>query len=78
MELELATTKDIVQELHRRRMKFVMIGVENTNLKKGNFCFLSGNANRPDEFLTMIEFGKNELLNRGDPGSASDGEFSEL
>lgn len=31
MELELATTEDIIRELQQRRLRFALVGVENSN-----------------------------------------------
>ncbi|GAF99486.1 unnamed protein product, partial [marine sediment metagenome] len=53
MELEFATTADIVRELRDRKMRFVLIGVENTNRDEDSPVFLAGQAGGPEEMVRL-------------------------
>ena len=54
MELELATTDDIIAELRKRRMRFVFAGVENTNDARCAAVFSAGQARSRGDLLRMI------------------------
>lgn len=41
MDLELATTRDILEELHRRGTHFVFAGFQPTNARSGEMLFAS-------------------------------------
>lgn len=57
MELEIATTCDIVNELHRRGMRFVFVGVENTNSTRDDLACLAGQGTSPTDVLELIQMG---------------------
>ena len=61
MDLEFATTADIVKELRDRKMRFVMVGVENSNQDETNPVFLAGQAAGPEEMVKLIELGRDAL-----------------
>lgn len=59
MELESATLHDIMQELQRRQLRFVFIGVEITNSgRKDATCFAAQAASK-DELLSLIKASEN-------------------
>ncbi len=75
MELEFATTADIVRELRDRRMRFVLIGVENTNRDRESPVFLAGQAGGPEELVRLIELGRQALTTLDDDFTMNDGEL---
>lgn len=58
MDLELATTCDIIHELQRRGMRFVFVGVENTNSNREDLACLAGQGSSPQDVLELIELGQ--------------------
>jgi len=54
MDLELATTEDILSELHRRQMRFVFAGVENSNDVRCSRVFCAGLGKGRQELLPLI------------------------
>jgi uncharacterized protein related to proFAR isomerase len=66
MNIELATTDDIVNELRKRGMRFVFIGALNTNIKaSGPIMVVSQAVDRKDVFR-LISLGVDELLHTDD------------
>lgn len=57
MELEFATTKDMMEELHRRNMRFIFVATENTNSQRKNGTCIAVQGTSVDELLTLIEIG---------------------
>ena len=53
MDIELATTEDILEELHRREIRFAFVGLQNTNLKHREVHYACQGATR-DEMLKLI------------------------
>jgi hypothetical protein len=58
MDLELATTTDIVEELLRRQLRFVFVAVENANCDPGRSAYLAGQGLSTDDVLRLIEIGQ--------------------
>ena len=54
MDLELATTEDILSEFHRRQMRFVFAGVENSNDIRCSRVFCAGLGQRRQDLLPLI------------------------
>jgi hypothetical protein len=54
MDLELATTEDILDELRRRQMRFVFAGVENTNDTRCARVFCAGLGTGRQDLLRLI------------------------
>jgi hypothetical protein len=69
MDLELATTCDIVNELHRRGMRFVFVGVENTNSSRKDLACLAGQGSSPHDVLDLIEMGQQAFARLDDDWS---------
>lgn len=57
MELQLATIGDIVEELRRRQLKFVLIGTEATNSRRMPLSFVAGQGEDREEMLYLISLG---------------------
>jgi hypothetical protein len=71
MELELATTEDIVDELLRRQVRFAFVAVESTNSGRANFACCSGKGGSEEEVARLFDFGR-EIFQRheSDDGTA--------
>lgn len=76
MELELATTNDIINELQNRKMRFVLVGVRNSNQVAEPSTFFACQALDRKEASNLFRLGlrkflrlnDNDLrLDRGDP-----------
>jgi hypothetical protein len=61
MDLELATTDDIVNELRNRRMRFVFIGATNTNIKASGPIIVASQAVNHKDAFDLIKVGVEEL-----------------
>jgi ribosomal protein L18E len=59
MDLELATTDDIVNELRKRRMRFVFIGIVNRNSKEGDSSVVVAQATDRREAFRLTKLGAN-------------------
>ena len=46
MDLELATLRDIVKELERRRLPFLLVGIEATNASRDATVIVSAGTNQ--------------------------------
>lgn len=57
MELELATVNDIVEELRRRNLRFVFVGVEATNTRE-HTAVVAGAGRDLVELLRMLNIGR--------------------
>lgn len=55
MDLQLATTDDILNELHQRRMRFVFAGVENTNDPGSARVFCAGQGPCREDLLSLLQ-----------------------
>lgn len=58
MELELATTEDIVNELLRRQIRFAFVAVENTNSNRVEFACCSGKGADCHEVASLFDMGR--------------------
>ncbi len=55
MDLELATSEDMLMELERRHMHFVFIGAQNTNSRQGEVVYAyQGTSHR--ELARLLRF----------------------
>ena len=68
MDLELSTTEDIINELRKRRMRFVFIGAINTNIKTDAPTLVASQAIDRKDIFRLIRLGVDEFrrLNNGD------------
>ncbi len=57
MDLELATTDDIINELRKRRMRFVFIGETNTNIKASSPTMVASQAVDRKDVFRLIKLG---------------------
>jgi hypothetical protein len=57
MELELATTDQIAQELRRRKQRFVLVARENTNRTDGGDVLIAGQAESALDVLRLCRQG---------------------
>jgi hypothetical protein len=74
MDLELATKEEIIKELRARKMRFVFIGVINTNAKTSNPTMLATQAIDRDDVFRLIQFGLDEFQDLNDDAVESDQE----
>jgi hypothetical protein len=58
MELELATIEGIIEELQKRQLRFVFIGVEDTNSRRDDMVFVAGKGFGPDDISRLIHLGQ--------------------
>ena len=65
MELELATIDDMIDELRRRKLRFIFVGVGPTNLREARITYAFQCAS-PDEVAWMVR----QLRRHGSDGSA--------
>lgn len=61
MDLELATTDDIVNELRSRRMRFVFIGATHTNINASGPIVVESQAVNHRDAFDLIKVGVEEL-----------------
>ena len=66
MDLELATTDDILNELRQRGMRFVFIGEMNSNSDTGGPKIVAAQAVDRRDVGRLIRFGLSELLQMND------------
>ena len=57
MDLELATTDDIVEELKRRDARFVLVVVESTNRMSPSKTCIAGQGKDPDDIVRLCGVG---------------------
>lgn len=69
MELELATVSDIVDELRRRHMRFVMVAVEPTNSQVEATVINAAQGIDAKDMLGLVKLAWQEVMNEdGDSG----------
>ncbi|MCA9213755.1 MAG: hypothetical protein KDB27_11850 [Planctomycetales bacterium] len=54
MDLQLATFEDIIQELERRKVTFLLVGVEPTNRVDANTVHISASATSRIELVRLV------------------------
>ena len=57
MDLELATTDDIINEFRQRKMRFVFIGETNTNIKSSCPTMVASQAVDRKDVFSLIKLG---------------------
>lgn len=60
MQLELATLEDIIHELRKRALHFVLVGVEPTNTKKTTVR-IGASGEDAMQVLRLLHLGRNVL-----------------
>jgi len=75
VELALATTEDIVTELNRRRIRFVLVAVEDTNTSRDDLMCVAGRGNSSDDLLELIEVGQAAITTIDDEGEEAGEDF---
>ena len=58
MDLELATIEDIIDELARRQMRFVFVGVEHTNSHRDSLACVAGRGVDEGDVMHLFAAGK--------------------
>lgn len=71
MELELATTEDIVNELLRRQIRFAFVAVENTNSGRLEFACCSGKGADCHEVANLFDMGRDAFQRHDSDGDPS-------
>jgi hypothetical protein len=66
MDLELATTDDIVNEFRNRGMRFVFIGAINTNIRTSVPTMVASQAVDQQDVLRLIRIGIDEIQHLDD------------
>ena len=66
MDLELATTDDIINELRKRKMRFVFIGEINTNIKASSPTMVASQAVDRKDVFRLIRLGADEFRDVND------------
>ena len=61
MDLELSTTEDMINELRKRKMRFVFIGAINTNTKTAGSTMVASQATDRKDIFRLIGLGVNEF-----------------
>jgi hypothetical protein len=70
MELELATTTDIVEELLGRQLRFVFVVVENGNCDLNRSAYLAGQGLSTEDVLRLVAIAQTAFRDiRGDEGA---------
>jgi hypothetical protein len=72
MQLELATTEEIADELLRRPLRFVFLAFEDTNTTRPDLACISGKGITLDDVPSLLEFAR-DVLNRGHDESGNSG-----
>jgi hypothetical protein len=69
MELQLATIQDMIDELRRRRVPFVLVATENTNRQVGTEAWVAGQGETQLDVLNMCRLGAKTFrrLHNGSP-----------
>ena len=57
MEIELATTADIVRELQRRNLRFVFVSLEHTNSERHDRFCLAGQGADTEDLMSLMDIG---------------------
>ena len=58
MDLQLATFKDIAQELVRRQIRFAFVAVEDTNSARDEFACVCGKGLSHQDVAELFEYGR--------------------
>lgn len=68
MDLQLATFSDIIEELDRRKVQFLLVGVEPTNKKVANTVHISAAAANRRDLVRLLRMARSavESANRGE------------
>jgi len=66
MDLELATTDDIINELRKRKLRFVFIGEINTNIKASIPTIVASQAVDRKDVFRLIRLGVDEFRDVND------------
>jgi len=72
MELQLATTEDLVNELKRRRLRFVFVAVEDTNSARDDLFCVAGRGNSSDDLMHLIQLGQEAFSTLEDQSEGAD------
>ncbi len=73
MDLELATTHDILMELRRRKMHFAFVGAETRNRMPGNTFFACYGDSRL-EILQLLRLMRARVIQAGGSDAGINGE----
>ena len=71
MDLELATTDDILAELRRLQMRFVFAGIENSNDARCSHIFCAGQGMSRHDLLQLIRQLRGLVEAEDDRGKSS-------
>ncbi len=74
MDLELATLNDIVDELRRRRMRFVMVAVEPSNNTTSATVMHAAQGMDVRDLVGLVKMAWHEVMKHGGGGSGGDDE----
>jgi hypothetical protein len=72
MELEIATLEDIINELRRRAIQFVLVGVEPTNLKDSTIR-IGAFAKDAREVRRLLGLGRDVIRGESEDRGSGDG-----
>lgn len=72
MELELATTDDIIRELRRRRKRFLFVGFETSNRQDKNLIVSAAQGTSRTDLLQLLAFARRTFTNLEKDGRESD------
>jgi hypothetical protein len=76
MDLQLATTEDIANELLERQIRFVFLAIENMNTPRAQSACFSGKGVDHQDVLELFEFGR-EAFESGDDEAGDSDRMSE-
>jgi hypothetical protein len=68
MDLELATLNDIVEELRRRRMRFVLVAVEPTNNATSASVLHAAQGMDVQDLVGLVKMAWQEVMKHGSDG----------
>ncbi len=66
MNLELATTEDIINELRNREMRFVLVGILNNNRSGSESTLVAGQAGELSQVYDLLEVAYREFTEMDD------------
>jgi len=75
MELELATTEDIVKELLQRQIRFAFVAIEDTNTHRTETACFSGKGVDERDVSDLFEIGREVFEGSGDEFGNDDPAF---
>jgi len=61
MEMELASTGDIIHELQRRQLRFVLVAMENTNSAREDMAYVAGQGDDCADVISLMRMGREAL-----------------